>query len=362
MEFLVFLAALFVAFSNGANDNFKGFATVWGSGILSYRQALTLATIATLAGCLMSLVLAQSLVQQFSGKGLVPNTLVHSLPFIGSVASAAAITVFMATRLGFPVSTTHALIGALVGAGLSQGIGAVNFSTLTNTFLLPLLISPILAAILGIVFHRLFRSRLKRPLKDCVCGPIVSTPTFVLEHHSAIQQTTNITFIVTSQEACENISSPVHLTVSKTLNGLHIGSAIAICFARSVNDTPKLVALLIAAHMLNQSGSVILIAVVMGLGGVMFAHRVAQTMSQRITQIDHASGLTANLITATLVLFASQFGLPVSTTHVAVGSIVGVGASSKALDWLALRNILWSWIITLPFAAGIAWVLFVLID
>lgn len=116
MEWLIVIAALFLAFSNGANDNFKGFATIWGSDTLNYRQALTLATLATLAGCFAALFLAESLVQNFSGKGLVADTVVNTPLFILSVSCGAAVTIFLATRLGYPVSTTHALIGALIGA------------------------------------------------------------------------------------------------------------------------------------------------------------------------------------------------------------------------------------------------------
>jgi len=108
MEWFLIAAALFVVFSNGANDNFKGFATVWGSDTLNYRHALTLATLATVAGSLASLMLADTLLQQFSAKGLVPDVVAGAPLFIMSVASGAAATVFLATRLGFPVSTTMA--------------------------------------------------------------------------------------------------------------------------------------------------------------------------------------------------------------------------------------------------------------
>ena len=98
-----------------------------------------------------------------------------------------------------------------------------------------------------------------------------------------------------------------------------------------------------------------MIASVMALGGLLLARRVAETMSRRVTRMDSTQGLSANLITATLVLGASQFGLPVSTTHVSVGAIAGVGASSKTLNTAALRTILLSWVATLPMAAGLAW-------
>jgi PiT family inorganic phosphate transporter len=93
----------------------------------------------------------------------------------------------------------------------------------------------------------------------------------------------------------------------------------------------------------------------MALGGWLFAHKVATTMSQKVTRMDQSQGVRANLITAALVLFASKFGLPVSTTHVAIGSIAGVGASAGTLNGPTLRNVLLSWIATLPLAALLAW-------
>ena len=79
-------------------------------------------------------------------------------------------------------------------------------------------------------------------------------------------------------------------------------------------------------------------------------------MSQKVTRLDDTQGLTANLITAALVLMASKFGLPVSTTHVSVGAIAGVGASAGTLNWVALKGVLLSWVATLPLALAISWV------
>ncbi len=160
MEIAMVGVALFLAFNNGANDNFKGFATVWGSDTLNYRQALVLATLATVAGSLASLFLADTLVQQFSGRGLVPNAVASAPNFILSVAFGAAVTVFAATRLGFPISTTHALIGGLVGAGMGQVGGDVNFQKLVSSFFVPLLLSPFLAAGFGLLAYQLFAKRL----------------------------------------------------------------------------------------------------------------------------------------------------------------------------------------------------------
>jgi len=160
-----------------------------------------------------------------------------------------------------------------------------------------------------------------------------------------------------TQEDCAKLETYSRLSVSRSMDTLHILSAMSICFARGVNDTPKLAALLVAAKLLNLQTSLlsIAIAIVMALGGIVFARRVAETMSQKMSQMNHAQGLSANLITAGLVLFASKLGMPVSTTHVSVGSIAGVGAGAHTLNWGVLRGVLLSWLATLPLAALLAW-------
>lgn len=351
MEWLLIIAVLFVSLSNGANDNFKGFATVLGSATLSYRQALLFATIATVAGSLASWMLAGTLVEQFSGKGLVPNAITSAPLFILGVASGTALTVFLATRLGFPVSTTHALIGGLIGASLGQSWGEVHFAKLANTFLLPLLASPMLAAVLGVLAYRLFYLR---PVeKDCAC--LIAPAPIPVSVGALANQFSAPNIVLAPDATCERLDVQARISVSSSLDHLHVLSAMSICFARGVNDTPKLAALLIASRLFDNGISFALIGIAMAVGGLLFAGRVAETMSQRMTHMDHAQGLAANLITAMLVLFASKFGLPVSTTHVSVGSIAGVGASAKTLNWPALRNVFLSWVATLPLAAVAAW-------
>ena len=135
---LLFISVCFLAYSNGANDNFKGVASLFGCGAASYRLALSWATITTLAGSICALFLAQTLLVKFSGKGLAPDTLIHSLPFMIAVASGAGLTIILATRLGFPVSTTHALLGAMAGSTLMATLGDLNWAALQSNFILPL--------------------------------------------------------------------------------------------------------------------------------------------------------------------------------------------------------------------------------
>lgn len=205
---------------------------------------------------------------------------------------------------------------------------------------------------MGLVAYRLLR--LRPTAKDCACvmppQPGLALPGGAMLRLAAPQ------LLIATDAACDKLEPPAaRFSIARLQGRLHILSAGLICFARAVNDTPKLAALLLAAHLLQAQTPIALIAGAMALGGLVLARRVAETMSRRVARIDPTQGLAANLITATLVLGASQFGLPVSTTHVAVGSIIGVGEGADTLHWGALRNVLLSWVATLPMAAGIAW-------
>lgn len=315
-------AAVFLAFSNGANDNFKGFATVWGSETLGFRRALILATIATVLGGIASILIADNLVEQFSGKGLVGDELANTPRFALAVAGGAAATVMVATRLGFPISTTHALVGGLVGAGLAQSQSSIDLGNLGSGFVLPLLTSPFISAGLGFAAFRVIAARRRKRLR--------ALPTL----------------------SAAATSLPVRH--GRVFDGIHMLSASAICFARGVNDTPKLAALLIASQLTGGAASAVLAIAAMGLGGWLLSRRVAETMSRRINHLDTGQGISANLITAGLVLFASRLGMPVSTTHVSVGSIIGTGGAAGTLDLSVTRNVLLSWAATLPISGAIA--------
>lgn len=121
MTFLLLLAVCILAYSNGANHNFKGVASLYGSGTTGYRTAIGLATVTTFAGSVAAPFLEQALRSRFSGQGLVPDALVGSDYFLRAVAVSAGTTVILATLTGLPISTTHALTGAMLGSGWVAG-------------------------------------------------------------------------------------------------------------------------------------------------------------------------------------------------------------------------------------------------
>ena len=142
---------------------------------------------------------------------------------------------------------------------------------------------------------------------------------------------------------------------------VHFLSAGIVSFARGLNDTPKIVALLLMIPGLSARGGMLAVGLGMAIGGILNAKKVAETMSQKITSFNQGQGLAANLITGILVIAASRFGLPVSTTHVSVGSIFGVGLISQTARFDVFAQVLASWVLTLPIAAilsGIAYFIF----
>ena len=145
---LLVAAVVFLALSNGANDNFKGVASLFGSRTVGYRVALAWATVTTAAGSLAAIALAEALLKRFSGKGLVPDALASSEPYLVAIVVGAALTVLVASVLGLPISTTHAITGAMVGSGWMAVGSAVQLGALGKTVVLPLLLSPVLAVAL----------------------------------------------------------------------------------------------------------------------------------------------------------------------------------------------------------------------
>jgi PiT family inorganic phosphate transporter len=355
IEIAILAAVLWLACANGANDIFKGVATLFGSGRMSYRAALSWASLTTVAGSLMALLLAKGLVARFSGRNLVPDALASSPAFALSVAASAAATVLLATRMGLPVSTTHALMGGLVGAGLAADPSTVRFETLGTTFALPLLASPLAAlgmtaSIYGVGSRVRRRSGLRAD--SCICFDAPAA--FALPPGAAAVSMAGAV-VVAHRSGCP--ASPARIlgiTARRLLDFSHALSAGAVGFARGLNDTPKIVALLTTASFAGGSVIVAVVASAMLAGGIAGARRVAQTMSTGITTMNEGQGFAANLVTSSLVLAASAASLPVSTTHVSVGALFGIGAATGELRRRAIGSIVLAWLVTAPLAATLA--------
>ena len=358
MLVLILVAVAFLAYSNGANDNFKGVATLYGSGTAGYRRALGWATATTFAGSMLAVRYADGLVKAFSGKGLVPDALTAAPGFKIAVALAAAGTVFLATRFGFPISTTHALTGALVGAGWMAVGAGVNLSVLGKAFALPLLVSPVLSLGLTALIYpllRLAREKLGVGRETCVCVGTEFVPVRLLvgaEGAAAMAPGGPSVTVDATSKCVERYQGAVAgISAQTLLDVLHYAAAGLVSFARGFNDTPKIAGLLLGLSALNMNVGAFGVGVAMAVGGLLHAHRVAKTMSADITGMNPGQGFTANAITGALVLLASPLGLPVSTTHVTCGALFGIGAVTGQARWRVIASILTAWVTTLPVAA-----------
>ena len=353
---IAILAAVALAYGNGANDNYKGVATLYGSGTTDYRGALIWATITTFTGSVVSLFAANQLIVAFSGKGLVSDTLAGSTLFATSVGIGAAVTIFLATRLGMPTSTTHSLIGGLLGAGIAART-EIGTDVLMTKFAIPILSSPILAILLASLLYmacRTCRQKMGITKETCICMADGSLQPVRLQHDGTLLMSSNgLEIVVDDTAACQERYQGrlVGVKVQSLVDVLHYLSGGAVCFSRAVNDTPKIAALLLTTAFLPTTLGIAIIGIAMALGGIRHSRRVAETISHKITDLNTGQGFTANITTAILVLFASNLGVPVSTTHVSCGAIFGIGMTSRSSHWNTISAILTTWVTTLPLAA-----------
>ncbi len=354
MEILLIVAVALLSFANGSNDNFKGVATLWGAGRTTYKRALAWATVFTFLGSLLAAGLASGLAAKFNGSTLVAKEICMQGPFLAAVALGAAGAVLLASRVGLPISTTHALTGALAGAGtLAAGFFSVKFAALGSGVVTPLLFSPLvsLALTLGLypLVVRVVEASGKR---DCVCvddAAVMAVPAGA-SAAAAVAAPPGVRW--TRAANCETGIEVARLHPGDALHWL---SGAAISFARGLNDTPKIAALLLLTGAGAMQANYVLVALAMAVGGALGAASVAQTLSRKITPMATREAVTANLVAAALVTLASGYALPVSTTHVTSGSIFGIGLLRRQeADWRRVRDILLAWVVTLPLGAALA--------
>jgi PiT family inorganic phosphate transporter len=356
MGLVLVLLTLGLAFANGANDVSKGIATLVGSGTTKYRAAVLWGTVWTVAGALAAAVASQGLVETFTGKGLLSNPPSGSA-FLLSVACGAIGWLLFANATGLPVSTTHALAGALCGAGImAAGVPGVSWTGVAWKVALPLALSPLISLGLMLVLAPAAVPLFRRAHKFCVC--VESRQAMPAAAGAALAAPLPALGLVAASDC-----PPETLVRVGLLDSLHWTSAGATSFFRGLNDTPKILALGVAATAgfgISGLGFYALVAAAMGLGSAVGGSRVTETLARKVTWISHDDGLLANLTTSGLVCAASLWDLPVSTTHVSSGAILGIAAGSKGttIHWKTVREMLLAWAVTLPVAALVAAVAF----
>jgi inorganic phosphate transporter, PiT family len=394
---------LFMAWGIGANDVANAMATSVGSKALTLRNAVIIAAIFEFAGAF----LAGGQVTSTIRKGIIDAELLSGSPELlvyGMLAAllAAGIWLLVATRYGLPVSTTHSIVGAIVGfAAVGIGIEAVKWGKV-GSIAASWVISPVIA---GALAYALFRSVQKLildtadpmmnakhyvPFYIFLTGAIISLVTmFKGLKHIGLELTTlesygaSIiigilcafigTFLIRkiSFKKERNIAYHLH-DVELVFGVLMIFTACAMAFAHGSNDVANAVGPVAAiVSIVTHDGTIaqksampiwILLLGAIGIvtGLIMYGHKVIATVGSGITDLTPSRGFCCNLAASTTVVIASGTGLPISTTHTLVGAVLGVGFARgiSALNLRMIGSIFMSWIITLPAGAILAIIFF----
>lgn len=357
MTLLLLLLLALLAFANGANDNGKGVATLVGYGAAKARQALVWAMVTTALGAAVSYWLAGGLVETF-GAALFARGAGLDERFVIAVVAGASGWVVLATRTGLPVSTTHAITGALAGAGLATAGGAaVEWGLLWTRIVIPLAASPVAAMLLVYLVAWPVVLVLRRAASWCVCvADRVRAPA-----GAGLTAAAAVPALVVDNEArCAADGAPALVSGSGVANAVHWGTSGLVGFARGWNDAPKIAALAVVAFGAGDGAGTAaafgIVTVAMAAGGLFAGRRVLETLATKVTPMPLAESLTASAVTAALVGLASWNALPVSTTHVSTGAIIGAGLKhdARAVHWAKVREIVLAWLVTLPAAALLA--------
>ena len=393
----------FMAWGIGANDVANAMGTSVGARALTLFQAILVACIFEFAGA----YLAGGEVTSTIRKGIIdPNILSGSpdLLIYGMLSSllAAGIWLLIASYYGWPVSTTHSIVGAIVGfAAVGISVNAVEWNKVT-TIASSWVVSPLLA---GTISFLIFKSvqilildtddpfaKAKKyvPGYMFLVGFVIAMVTFLkgLKHvgfdlsfqQSIIFSTAfgiviallGIAFLRRVENVSKQRGDVVLDGVERVFAVLMVFTACAMAFAHGSNDVANAVGPLAAVASIVQSGGEIAAASVLPwwillLGGtgivaglIMLGYRVIETVGKNITELTPSRGFAAELAAATTVVLASGTGLPISTTHTLVGAVLGVGLARgiSAVNAGVVGRILLSWIITLPVGAGLSIIIF----
>ncbi len=399
---LAVIVALFMTWGIGANDVANAMGTSVGSGAVTVKTAIIIAAIFEFAGA----SLAGGHVAETIRKGIIdpealagnPETLVF-----GMIAAlmAAAIWLAVASTRGWPVSTTHSIVGAVVGFAIAGiGLEAVDWGKI-GQIVASWVISPVLGGVIAFALMLSIRKLIfdaASPFQSAVrwgpayvflAGFIIALVTLFkgLKHLKLdLDLTESLVIAAVIGIACAlagraaivrmkidpQADRDSHFSsVEKVFVPMMIFTSCAMAFGHGANDVANGVGPLAAVYGLVQSGGEITqksplpqwILMLGGLGILVglatFGYRVMQTIGRRITELTPTRAFCATLAAALTVTLASRTGMPVSTTHIAVGAVVGVGLARgiAALDFRVVGAILASWIITLP-AGGILAALF----
>ncbi|MBI4690907.1 MAG: inorganic phosphate transporter [Nitrospirae bacterium] len=311
---LTVVLALLFDISNGWNDSANAIATVVSTRVLTPTKAVLLAAGMNILGAFLTTAVAKTI-----GKGVVDPKAITEIVVAAALFSAFSWNTAM-TRLGLPVSASHALIGGLIGASVSYGgYGILNTSGLIKIFS-SLLISPVLGIVFGFF------------LMKVILKFFGTLPSGTVNKHFGKLQLLSSGFMALSHGSND----------AQKVMGIITLSLVSGGFLHSV-DVPFWV--------------ILICAIAMGIGTALGGWKVIKTMGVHMLKLEPVHGFAAETSATAIILGASHFGLPVSTTHVIATAIMGVGSTKRlsAVRWGIAGKIVLAWVFTLPACAILAW-------
>lgn len=395
---------LFMAWGIGANDVANAMATSVGSKALTIKQAILVAAVFEFAGA----VLAGGEVTSTIRKGIVDASLLEGqehLLIYGMLAAllAAGTWLLIASRNGWPVSTTHSIVGAIVGfAAVGIGVEAVQWGQV-GTIVMSWVVSPVTSGFLAFVIYLsvqrlilqqddpLAKAKRYVPFYIFLAAFTITLVTILkgLKHVGLELELRESYFLATAIAAAVAVFGKIFIsriepdpkaekkqhfyTVEKVFGILMIVTACGMAFAHGSNDVANAIGPLAAVIGVATTGSIAaksslpIWVLIIGGGGIVvglatYGRHVIATVGKKITQLTPSRGFAAELAAATTIVIASGTGIPISTTHTLVGAVLGVGMARgiEAIDLRVVSRILVSWVVTIPAGAFLAVVFFFL--
>lgn len=384
-----------MAFVLGGNDAANAMATSVGSKAIDYKRAVIIAAIANLIGAL----LVGGHVTETIGKGIVKIELFineKKIFILGMLLAlfSAGLWVQIATHLGMPISTTHSIVGAVIGFGIFAGGFNCVYWLKFLKIVLSWIISPVLGGLVSyliFIFIKKIIFESKEPiLSTKKFGPFISSLVFFIIVLSVIYKGLKIKaplfqsiLISISFSFLGYIITWSFLRIEEKINGysqverlfaiLQILTATYMGFSHGANDVANAIGPACAIYSITKSGGTKEFSIPiwilffgsfsLALGTALFGYKVMKTLGEEVTEITPTRGFSAEFGAATTILIFSKLGLPISTTHTIVGAVIGVGIARgiSSLNLDVIKNIILSWILTVPFSAiltGITFTIF----
>ena len=381
---LAIFTGLYMAWNIGANDVANSMSTAVGSNAITLRQALIIASILNFLGAvLVGKHVTDTIQNKIVDVALIAD---HEL-MLGFMAAllSAGIFVTLSTWKELPVSTTHAVIGGIIGFGLIEGgMNMVKWGTVEN-IAASWVISPIAGGVLAFIMFKVIAATIfssKEPGRMAKnTGPIFITLTLFIIMLSVFMKTklgammgdfTVMEFVAISLGIAslggiigffllKRVKGKGYDLVENLFRRLQVMTSCYIAFSHGANDVANAVAPVAMVLMLawKQIDAIYLLAIG-GLGiavGILtWGYKVIKTVGGKITALTNTRGFSIDFSAATVVLVASKLGLPISTTHTVVGAVIGVGLARglDAVDLSVIKKIVYSWLLTLPASAALS--------